>query len=306
MIIPGLQNLIHQTQLARKEEAALNAQKKAGLATDKAKATTDAAGSGAKIPYVGWIIWAIIMGSAVITAVAGAIQFFNNLIKSSADKVNDLSNEIYTLNKKSTSIEDTLSKFEDLDKKIIKTSKDAADMADLLEKVGDSLSDEEKKTYEKLSTEAERINFLRNTLKKTQEDLAKDREDQRQLLLGMSGQSYTNLISGTDAKSSQNRDALRALNNAELYKQVDAMEGLNEGTEKLVQTLLEQLPIEQALAVLRNPQKIQQYIYAVQDGVEVFMDESKSLKERVEAYKQLRDSLTDPAAQKALKEAYSE
>ena len=300
MAIPGLQSLIQQTR-------AYIATQKAEEQQAQATSRVEAAGSGAKIPYVGWIIWAIIMGSAVIAAVYGAIKTFSSLINNTSESINNLSKEIFDLNKKGTTLDSVISKFDDLDKKILKTSSDIEEMTSLLDSAADSLSDSEQEIYKSLSTTAAKREFLESVRNSTNSQLATKRAEQTAKVLKLHNSGKWNSFkTSTKAEDIQARDAIYALNNAQLYKYIDETNELNEGTEELVQNLLEQLDLEKAIAILQNPESIKDYILQVQKGVEVFMDESKSLRERKEAYEELHSSLTDPQLREALEKAYSE
>ena len=171
MAIPGLQSLIQQTR-------AYIATQKAEEQQAQATSRVEAAGSGAKIPYVGWIIWAIIMGSAVIAAVYGAIKTFSSLINNTSESINNLSKEIFDLNKKGTTLDSVISKFDDLDKKILKTSSDIEEMTSLLDSAADSLSDSEQEIYKSLSTTAAKREFLESVRNSTNSQLAAKRAEQ--------------------------------------------------------------------------------------------------------------------------------
>lgn len=102
-----------------------------------------------------------------------------------AEDINNLSKEIYDLNKKSTSLQTILNKFDDLDNKILKTNDDLKEMSNLLASAADSLSDEEKEVYNSLTTDQARREYLASLKATTDVDLASKRAEQRQKILNL-------------------------------------------------------------------------------------------------------------------------
>lgn len=298
--LPGLIQLITQTQAAIVAQKAHTAAVKEGQQAEQQEGQVAAAGSAAKIPYVGWIIWAVIMGGSVISAVATAIKSFNSLIGSSADKINDLSKDIYDLNKRGTELDSAISSFDKLDQKIIKTKDDIEEMNSILESAADSLSTEQKEVYDTLTTRTERIKLLRTFSEQTQNELAGKRSQQRSMFQNLSGKDRNLLLTSSDAKWAQARDAIYALNNATLYQ-----ENFAEATQEVVQNLMEQLKVEKALALTSND--IKDLAEATEDYAEILTNEDSALAERVQAYKDIEKALQgDADALDAFREAYQE
>ncbi len=278
-----------------------------------AKATADAskgslrAQSAAYIPVIGWAISLILEGISIATIIGQAVHALGKWIDTksrdnSAEEINKSAAAIYNLNKKATELQTVVDKFEDLDKKIIKTNQDLEEMNSLLASAGDSLTDDEQEAYEKFQTNAGRKDYLKRVIEATQKELELERASQRTMLLNASSHDLQHNNSSEWASA---RDSIYALNNAELYKIVDNTQDLNKYTEKLVQTLLEELSVSEALELLRNQDNIKAYVASVQNGIGVFMDETQSLKDRVAAYKELSHSI-DGDLLPALRTAYAE
>ena len=148
------------------------------------------ASSAGAIPYVGWAIGlsivAAIIGASIAIGVAAANQDkYNKSAEKASKDINALSKEIYDLNKKSTSLQTVLNKFDDLDNKILKTNDDLKEMSELLESAADNLSDEEKEVYEGLTTDKARREYLESVKKATDLQLASKRNEQRNTILNL-------------------------------------------------------------------------------------------------------------------------
>lgn len=260
-------------------------------------------------------VWGIPIAIAVVAALIGATLGINaavsnakkNSYSGQVNSINELSKSIYDLNKKTTALDTVISKFDDLDKKVLKTNADLEEMSSILDSAADSLSDEEKDVYESLSSLSAKRRYIETVKNNAQTELDAKRLEQRNKVLKMYNSSNWNRFKGSNkSEDIQAQDAIYALNNANLYKLIDETNTLNSGTEQLIQTLLEQVDLEKAIAILQNPESIKDYIGQVQKGVEVFMDESKSLRERTDAYRELHSSITDPQMREALEQAYLE
>ena len=101
--------------------------------------------SAGKIPVVGWVIaagiLAALVGIAIATAVSNA-QKYEKSAEGTAEKINDLSAEIYKLNEQAQAIDNITNSFDKLDKKLIKTKEDLAEMNSLLEKGSEIMDDD--------------------------------------------------------------------------------------------------------------------------------------------------------------------
>ena len=101
-----------------------------------------------------------------------------NKSKDTVDSINQLSKQIYDLNKKATALDTVISKFDDLDKKILKTNADLEEMTSILDSAADSLSDEEQETYKSLNTLAGKRLYLESIRDNTQTELTSARAAQ--------------------------------------------------------------------------------------------------------------------------------
>lgn len=191
-------NTLQQAYAAAQLKSAAAA--KVQTAAEGEKATTQATGmfagivsafSSAGIPGViaGIAIASALvaaLGVGIAVAIAAAGGFSNKTgAERTADAINQLSKEIYDLNKKSAAIDTVLNKFDDLDNKILKTNADLKEMSDLLASAADSLSDEEKEVYNSLTTDQARREYLASLKATTDADLASKRAEQRQDILNL-------------------------------------------------------------------------------------------------------------------------
>lgn len=203
------------------------------------------------------------MGSGIIAAVISAIKMFNNMSKSSNEAINDLSVEILNLSKKSQAIDTAISKFDELDNKLIKTKKDAEAMAEALDSAADKLSSDrenntrglnlgnisEKDYYSSLTTNRARKEFLEQVSQLSKEQADEDRRRQLQIvqdLRARGGNAWQNFL--TDADKAQARDAIYAIANNNLYKNIDLLKQQGQlsqeaasATESFTQALIENI-----------------------------------------------------------------
>lgn len=130
---------------------------------------------------------ALVAGLGVgIAAMNGAFKKTSAADKT-ADEVNSLSKEIYNLNKKLNAIDNATKKFDELDNKIIKTKEDLQEMSSILESVADSLSDEEKETYNALTSDRAKREYLDLLKTETEDKLDDAREKQAKKLIKLHG-----------------------------------------------------------------------------------------------------------------------
>ena len=81
----------------------------------------------------------------MLTTIYNAIAKGTGLIKSSAEKVEELSANIYKLNNEASAVDNITSSFDKLNNKLVKTNDDLKEMNDLLDAAADKLSDEDVK-----------------------------------------------------------------------------------------------------------------------------------------------------------------
>lgn len=85
-------------------------------------------------------------------------------IADTTEQVRKLNTEITRINQSSTAIETAITKFENLDEKVIKTAEDVEDMKKVLDTAADKLTEYEQEQYNLLSTNEDRVKFLKEVL----------------------------------------------------------------------------------------------------------------------------------------------
>lgn len=242
------------------------------------------------------LVAALGVGIAVAVSAAGGFKKQNG-----SKQINDLSKSIYDLNKKATELDTTISKFDELDNKIIKTNKDLEEMHSLLDSASDSLTDEQKEAYDALQTDVERRNYLAKVIKETNDSLDAARNKQRNIITKMrdrGGSSWNNWLTSTKTEDIQARDAMYALNNATMYQQVAALQNISDeartSVRKLTQSILEGLSAADAASLLDDAGRIQKYVDTISANsnlAEILQSEDYTISERVEAYEKLREAI---------------
>lgn len=282
------------------------------------------------------------MGAGIVATVISAIKMFNNMSKSTNDTINDLSVEILNLSKKSQAIDTAISKFDELDNKLIKTKKDAEAMTEALDSAADSLSsDKDKNTkgldlgdmseqdyYKSLTTNRARKEFLEDVSKRSKEqaDAARRKQLQKAKNVRNSGGSEWSRFQN-DAEYAQSRDAIYAIANNNLYNYVDTLKTAGTvstsaalATESFTQSLIENIDnLDQIMQYAEEDNKaFQQLIDSIAsaemeiDGVntkltEVLESDDFNLKDKVEAFKQMRTELSGSGeALESFTELYSQ
>lgn len=302
-----------------------------GIEIFKQAGTHEAASSAAVIPVVGWIIWATIEGIAVIAAVKSAIEGFMNWVskwqkEEPSKQVNELSNEIYKLTERANAISQVEKQFDALDKKIIKTAEDQEKMNDLLNSATDKLSTDaeegeqsDKDIYESLqSTQAKRA-FLEEKELEYRNKANDARRQQLQIIRNLNEEQRKELLNAEDANSLMTQDAIFAINNNILYEYIDSLDQVNKGVESMTQSILEMLDAEQAWTYANDEsgQSIKNLVNILNNAsdleenslVEILNSDETSIKNRIEAYEQLRDvvaNMGDPALFEAFTKAYQQ
>lgn len=143
------------------------------------------------------------------------------------------------MNESSTAIKKTISDFEALDNKIVKTKEDIEEMNDLLDAAaenidftkGGTVSDEDAETaknnYLALTSE-QQLNELQKEQERLALEMAEARQDQIDALTALSEAERKNLLNNDSAVAS----AVFARNNAELYEEIDLLKDANALTEE--------------------------------------------------------------------------
>ena len=270
----------------------------------------------------------LIMAAALL-AIAG-IAGVTNLIKSAtgdtnkkADEVNSLSNEIYQLETKARSIDTVTKSFDELDKKLIKTNKDQEEMNNLLGQAADKLDEEQKKAYESLKTNEDRLRYLKAIKAQSQEEADDLRQAQIKIFKNASAGTKNELLNenATDSDILTAQAALYANNNNELYKYINSLKEVNQGVEQLAQSLLNELTPAQALAFAKQPELISKLVDSLNSlsttytslsdssvkgtAAEVLTSDDYSVVDKVNAYKDAMASLDNEMA-KILETTYSD
>lgn len=272
------------------------------------------------IPILGWIL---AVASAITTVALLCWQFgvFDSAASKAADKVNKLSAEIYDLNKKATSLDTVIDNFEKLDGKILKTSKDLEEMKSILEEAGNSLSSEvtdkkkfggvsEQDWYNSLSSDKAKLEYLKKAADEARSEANQKRNEQLAAINNLRGNELDAFMMGTEAKYVQARDAIYAINNNNIYEQIDALKELNQYssdqlkvTEEITSAILEQVDAYEAKDLANNPSRVKELINTINglttsiDGetvayAEMLNSPDYSLAQQVEAYRKLDTALS--------------
>lgn len=250
----------------------------------------------------------------------------------SADNINKLSGEIFSLTERANALDNIADSFDKIDSKVIKTKADMEEMESLLESAADQLSDDvdddedigygkgvsAKEAYEALTRQEDKIAFIEAEAQRNRDEANKKRQEQLKIFNSANEMQKELLLYGTDSRYVNARSALYAINNNALYEHIDALkelEGADEdalqATESLVQSLLEEMDAEKALALANeeNQETIKNLVKELNDleSTAVFTDEDQSFTDRVKAFRELQDALADQTDMlEALNSAYSE
>lgn len=207
-----------------------------------------------------------------------------------------MSASIYKLSEKGNKLDTVISKFDNLDNKIVKTNKDLEEMDSILQSVIDSLDEEQQKEYKALTTNVGRRDYLQAIQKETEEQLRKQREEQTKALRETSAADIS--------KSSSMKDALYALNNSYAYDEIDQLKLNDEmaaSTRRLTQAMLEQLTVEQQQRLLTSEgsQKLKNYTLQMKNLAEALEKDNLTLTEQIDAYKKAYNALGNDVEAKA-------
>ena len=272
------------------------------------------------IPILGWIL-AAVSAIATVTLLCWQLGVFDSAASKATDKVNKLSAEIYDLNKKATSLDTVIDNFEKLDGKILKTSKDLEEMKSILEEAGNSLSSEitdkkkfggvsEQDWYNSLSSDKAKLEYLKKAADEARLEADQKRNEQLAAINNLRGSELDAFMRGTDAKYVQARDAIYAINNNNIYEQIDTLKELNQYssdqlkvTEEITSAILEQVDAYEAKDLANNPSRVKELINTINglttsiDGetvayAEMLNSSDYSLAQQVEAYRKLDTALS--------------
>ena len=245
--------------IVRGKQAGLHKQSMAEAAKENAVNATKSAGK--IIGQLGW--WGIPLAIAVAAALAGIGLMINAAVKQrkedtadqAAEDINKLGQEIYKLNEKANALDKIGNSFDDLDSKIIKTSKDIEEMNSLLDQAADKLTDEEKEVYNGLTTNKQKRDYLEKVEQQARTDANTKRNEIRSRLKGLDGSERAKLLSSstTNADYLAVQSQIYAIANNELYEHIDALKKDTDITDEqasavegLTQSILEQMDAQTA------------------------------------------------------------
>lgn len=269
----------------------INGIKSIGEASKKNKKHNQS-NSAAGIPMVGWIISLVIEGAAllttIITVVSGIVEAIKkyqddtaNSAENTAKEINEISNEIYKLNEQSTKLKQTISAFEALDNKVIKTKEDIAEMNDLLDSAADALSSENKTekdgknnekeiegtsqqdTYAGMHTQEERLKYLKGVQEQAEIQADAKRQDSLQKVFDLRNTNtaeFNKLMNenSSDGEVLQAQSAIRATAYDKLYDEIEELatktkdENLVNKTEELTSSLVSSMSALEALSYVED------------------------------------------------------
>lgn len=307
------------TQTEMDKEAAKQARNNT-LAGSGMFAKVVSAFSSAGIPGV---IAGVTLATALLAAlgigIAASMGAFKPASDKASDQVNTLSNEIYKLTEKANAIAQVEKQFDALDNKIIKTAEDTKEMAKLLESAADKLTEEDKATYENLKSNQAKRTFLEEKEAEYREEANEKRQEQLKVLRQLNDEQRKELLTAKDANSLMVQDAVFSINNNTLYEYIDTLEEVNDGVESMTQNILEMLSAEDAwtYANEESGESIKKLVNTLNNAsdiegnalVEILNSDESSIKDRIEAYDQLKDvvaSMGDPVLFDAFTKAYQQ
>ena len=280
--------------------------------------------AGGMVAVISAIINVALIAWTAISTLVNWIQQIVPSAENSAKAINTLSNEIYTLNERITTIDSAIDTFDELDNKIIKTTEDVEAMNDALASAADKLTEEQQETYNSLTTNAARRDYLESISNATREEANKKRQEQLDEWNNAMSRGYGNdMLTSSDSEMISARDALYAINNSRLYDAVDEMTDLTDkqrdAIEDLAQSILEAVDAETALGyansnysetlakTLSQLEDIKTSTNEYASANEILTSDDYALKDRVKAYQQVAQALRDDEeALKAFTDTYSQ
>lgn len=287
----------------------------------KSGATSTASAAATIISQLG--VWGIPIASAVVAVLAAALgsgaAILSGLQSTSVeDQINNSSSTIYNLSTQNTQLQNLISSYDELDQKIIKTASDQEEMATTLEEAADKLSDSDKEIYNSLSTNSAKKEFLETVIKKNQEQIQEERLKQISLI---SSTNSSALLTSSSSDALKVQDAVKATANSYMYDYVSALTDLDSSAisnlKTFAQTLIEQSSALEMFEYIQNPEKIKQFIDSIKnattviDGEEtalaqILQSDDYSISQKVNAYRELIQDISDPVFLKAFNEYYSD
>lgn len=131
---------------------------------------------------VGALTGTIAVFAAAVVAVAGTafLVWYNSLEqfeKRMNNTVKSLNNAIYTNTSTISKLKDATDAWDDYNEELIHTKDSADQLAESLETVKDSLTDEQQETYEKLTSPEDKVAYLKSIAADLQEEIEDDRKE---------------------------------------------------------------------------------------------------------------------------------
>lgn len=271
----------------------------------------------------GLIIGGALVALAGVAGVMGIIGAVNASQKSTEEQVNSLSNEIYKLETKARSLDNIADSYDKIDKQIIKSKKDQEELNELIDQAADKMTDEEKAILNSKRTNKEKIDYIRITQAKADEEAKKNRDKQLALINSLKGSQLQAFLDPNSNNSEvlTAQAAIYANNNSYLYDYIDGLGDVKDGVEEVAQALLEELTPAEALAFANKPERIEELVNQLNSlnkaytslsdkdktgtVTEVLTSDDYSIVDKVDAYRQAIAALT-PEMQELFNATYAD
>ena len=312
LTIYTLINAARQKGIGLTKDQTAEDEKNAAVATASAPAKIMGGSAGGGLP-------GLAIGAAILAAIGlgiGLIVAFNRQQQDSDKLLQKTSAEIFNITKNVNALQSTFDTLDAIDKKLIKSKEDAKAYADELTKIETILSSDkssnlldvgdmsEQEFYKSLTSDDDRIAFLKQWQDAANRRAADLRKQQRDILSRSGIKSETQKLTATSLIRS---DIYDEINNLELSSAEKS------SIREFIDSIVDEFSDEEKRAMLNNGQPLSDLMskaLATQiDGegaVNILSDEARTIQERAKAYKTLQASLLDVAgASKWLSEAYS-
>ena len=314
-----------------------------GLKKKLMNAGASMAESAGKVPYVGWAIGIAILAALCGIVINAAIQNkkYEESAEGTADSINKMSNKIYELTQKSNALNEIVNKFEDIDNQVIKTTADIEEMNSLLSSAGDHLSTEREKDnkgeeiegtseqdiYNAMEDQDKKLQYIQGKAEDAEKEADKERQKALDEINDLKNRDYAEYQKMIDDETSNGKylavqSSIKQTAREHAYDQIDKLKEdfKNEGgdidslqdVESLVSSLVSKMSSEDALEYANNANKMRALVNSLASkeaalATDTFLDEGKGIKERINAYNQLKETLKDnDVALNALKASYND
>lgn len=318
-VVGSVLTILTMVNSAKKKGIALT---EAQTAADKKNAAVNMASAPAKIMggsasggLVGLAIGAAIL-AALGLGIALTIQF--NQQQQNSDKILQKTGaEIFNITKNVNALQSTFDALDKIDKKLIKSKEDAKAYADELTKIETILSSNkdsnlvkdignmsEQEYYKSLTSDSDRIAFLKTWEEEANKRLDSLRKQQKESLARTGIRTNTEKVTATSLIRS---DIYDEINNLEL----SAAE--KSSMREFVDSIVDEFSDDQKRAILNNGQPLSDIMSKAlntkingEGAVGILSDEARTIQERAKAYKSLQASLIGiVGASEWMKSAYA-